>query len=113
MTEISRTDISGLDSDRVRADFPILNVPGTDGKRPLAFLDSAASSQKPARVIEAVDDFYRTYNANIHRGVYELSERASLAHEGVREIVADLINAADSRECVFRAEYDRKQSIWS
>ena len=101
MTEISRTNISGLDSDRVRADFPILNLPGTDGKRPLAFLDSAASSQKPARVIEAVDDFYRTYNANIHRGVYELSERASLAYEGVREIVADLINAADSRECVF------------
>ena len=101
MTEISRKNISGLDSDRVRADFPILNLPGTDGKRPLAFLDSAASSQKPARVIEAVDDFYRTYNANIHRGVYELSERASLAYEGVREIVADLINAADSRECVF------------
>ena len=101
MTEISRKNISGLDSDRVRADFPILNLPGTDGKRPLAFLDSAASSQKPARVIEAVDDFYRSYNANIHRGVYELSERASLAYEGVREIVADLINAADSRECVF------------
>ncbi len=101
MTESKSIPMAGLDAEAIRAQFPILNQPVPEGKSPLAFLDSAASSQKPACVIEAVDDFYRSYNANIHRGVYELSERASLAYEGVREIIADLINAESGRECVF------------
>jgi cysteine desulfurase/selenocysteine lyase len=90
-----------LNAEAVRSQFPILTQPVPEGGRPLAFLDSAASSQKPAVVIEAMDEYYRTYNANIHRGVYELSERASLAYEGVREIIADFINAKSARECIF------------
>ena len=73
MTEINVAARKPLDAAQIRNDFPILNQPLSEGKRPLAFLDSAASSQKPAVVIEAVDDFYRSYNANIHRGVYELA----------------------------------------
>jgi cysteine desulfurase/selenocysteine lyase len=101
MTQTNHNQLSRLNADTVRADFPILNQPLSIGGRPLAFLDSAASSQKPSIVIEAMDNFYRTYNANIHRGVYELSERASIAYEGVREVMADFINAATSRECIF------------
>lgn len=101
MTEALAESRAPLDAMAVRAEFPILNQPLPPGKRRLAFLDSAASSQKPARVIEAVDDFYRSYNANIHRGVYEISERSSIAYEQVRHIVADLINAKSHQECVF------------
>ena len=64
-----------LDVQAVRADFPILSQ-SVNGK-PLAFLDSAASSQKPLAVIEAMNEYYRTTHANVHRGVYTLSERAT------------------------------------
>ena len=97
-TPILRTD--PIDAARVRADFPILQRPGVNG-RPLAFLDSAASSQKPAAVIEVLDAYYRETNANIHRGVYELSEKATARYEEARHLVADFINAASARECVF------------
>ncbi len=88
-----------FDAARVRGDFPILDskVRG----HPLVFLDSAASAQKPAAVLEAVDAFYRTSYANIHRGVYELSERASGAFEAAREKVRAFLNAEDAREIVF------------
>ena len=65
----------------VRADFPIL--------RDLVYLDSAASSQKPEVVIQAMDDYYRTSNANVHRSVYELAERATAAYEGARDRIAE------------------------
>ena len=71
------------------------------GRKPLAFLDSAASSQKPNVVIEAMDSYYRTYNANIHRGVYQLSEKATAKYEEARHLVAAFINAASARECIF------------
>jgi len=87
------------DVERVRADFPILFQP-VHGK-PLIYLDSAASSQKPAAVIDALDAYYRTSNANIHRGVYWLSEQATAAYEGAREKIARFINARDARECIF------------
>jgi cysteine desulfurase/selenocysteine lyase len=90
-----------LDGAVIRGDFPILNQPPEAGKQRLVFLDSAASSQKPVSVIEAVDNFYRTTNANIHRGVYQLSERATAAYEQARHLVADFINAASPRECIF------------
>jgi cysteine desulfurase/selenocysteine lyase len=89
-----------LDSARIRADFPILNQPDRRG-HPLAFLDSAASSQKPQAVIDALGTYYSTTNANIHRGVYDLSERATQQYEAVRHQVADFINAADAREVIF------------
>ncbi len=83
---------------RIRADFPILDqeVHG----RPLVFLDSAASAQKPQAVIDAVSHLYANDYANVHRGVYELSERATRAYESGRHAVARLLGAADPREVV-------------
>ncbi len=89
-----------LDGAVIRDDFPILDQHNERGQR-LVFLDSAASSQKPAAVIEALDGYYRGYNANIHRGVYELSEKATARYEEARHLVADFIGAASARECVF------------
>ncbi|CAN5601192.1 cysteine desulfurase [soil metagenome] len=71
----------------VRADFPVLAREGADG-RPIAYLDSANTSQKPLAVIEAIDSFYRHSNANIHRAVYELAQEATDLYEGARERVA-------------------------
>ncbi|HXW00843.1 MAG TPA: cysteine desulfurase, partial [Anaerolineae bacterium] len=68
---------------------------------PLVYLDSAASSQKPLAVIEAVDTYYRCYNANVHRGIYDLSEKASEAYERARKKVARFINAKSWREVIF------------
>ena len=73
-----------FDADAVRSDFPILAQTNARGQR-LAYLDSAASAQKPAPVLDALDDYYRRYNANIHRGVYGLSELATSAYEAARE----------------------------
>ena len=85
---------------RVREDFPILDAVNAKGQR-LAFLDSAASSQKPRQVIEAVERYYRETNANIHRGVYDLSERATAQYEAARHMVADFVHAKSAREIVF------------
>lgn len=84
---------------RWRSDFPILST--TVRGRPLVYLDNAATSQKPSQVIEAVSDFYRSRNANIHRGLHQLSEQATVAFEGVREKVARFIGAESPREIVF------------
>jgi cysteine desulfurase / selenocysteine lyase len=89
----------GFDVERVRRDFPILRRP-MRGK-PLAYLDSAASAQKPSCVIEALYEFYSNDYANIHRGVYELSERATRLHDEARAKVQGLLAAADPREIVF------------
>ena len=88
-----------LDLTRVRKDFPILER-GMNGQR-LAFLDSAASAQKPRQVIETVSRFYAHDYANIHRGVYELSEVATRRYEEAREKVAQLLGASSPREIVF------------
>jgi cysteine desulfurase/selenocysteine lyase len=88
-----------LDARAVRADFPIFEqlIHG----KPLAFLDSAASSQKPRQMVEAMTDFYFTSYANVHRGVYVLAERATAALEDAREKVRGLLNAPDVSEVVF------------
>lgn len=83
----------------VRADFPILRERTSRG-RPLVYLDSAATSQKPQVVIDALDRYYREYNANIHRGVYEIAARATDAYEHAREIIARFIGA-QTRELIF------------
>lgn len=83
----------------LRREFPILNQ-SVNGKM-LAFLDSAASSQKPRRVIDCLEDYYRRYNANVHRGIYRLSEEATFAFERARGKVARFINARSQREVVF------------
>ncbi len=88
-----------LDAERLRADFPIFEQE-INGK-PLAYLDSAVTSQKPRQLLEAMDSFYETSYGNVHRGVYTLSERATAAFEGARQKVRGLVNAADAREIVF------------
>jgi cysteine desulfurase/selenocysteine lyase len=88
-----------LDAPRIRADFPIFEQV-IHGK-PLAFLDSAVTAQKPRQVLDAVRDFYETSYANVHRGVYTLSERATEAYEGARAKVAGFLNAPSAREIVF------------
>ncbi len=90
-----------LDGALIRKDFPILLQPEAPGRQPLVFLDSAASSQKPKCVIDALSEYYDVYNANIHRGVYHLSEVATTAYEESRKKVAAFINAASPRECIF------------
>ena len=88
-----------LDAQRLRADFPIFAQP-IHGK-PLAYLDSAASAQKPRQVLDVLRTFYETSYANVHRGVYTLAERATAAYEGAREKVRAFVNAASAREIVF------------
>jgi cysteine desulfurase/selenocysteine lyase len=88
-----------LDARSLRADFPIFEQE-IHGK-PLAYLDSAASSQKPRRVLQAMNDLYETSYANIHRGVYDLGERATEAYEGAREKTRAFINAESFREVIF------------
>lgn len=89
-----------LDGNLVKADFPILNHPAGDGRKPLVFLDSAASSQKPQVVIDSLSDYYMRLNANIHRGVYDLSEAATDAYEQARKKIATFINAKSPREII-------------
>jgi cysteine desulfurase/selenocysteine lyase len=89
----------GLDPVAIRRDFPILDQE-IHGHR-LVYLDSAASSQKPSVVIDAVDRYYREYNANVHRGIYTIGEKATAAYEAARATVARFINAPDSHEIVF------------
>jgi cysteine desulfurase / selenocysteine lyase len=88
-----------LDAQRLRADFPIFEQK-IHGK-PLAYLDSAASSQKPRQVLDAIRDFYETSYANVHRGVYTLSEKATAAYEGARETAREFVNAPAARELIF------------
>lgn len=92
-------DRAGLDLSAIRAQFPILStlVQG----RPLAYLDNAASAQKPMAVIDAVADYYRCHHANIHRGAYRLSQEATRRYESARERVARFIGADEPAECLF------------
>jgi len=83
----------------IKKDFPILERKVRD--KPLTYLDSAATSQKPRQVIDATSDFYGRYNANVHRAIYELGEEATREYEGAREKIAAFIGAQDSREVVF------------
>ncbi|RME42650.1 MAG: cysteine desulfurase [Chloroflexi bacterium] len=97
MTDVPAT--SPLDVQAIRQDFPVLHqeVHG----RPLVYLDNAASSQKPRVVIEALDEYYRRYNANVHRGIHTLSEQASAAYEEARRKVARFINARSAKEVIW------------
>jgi len=96
---VAVTARSTLDAQKLRADFPIFGE-RIHGK-PLAYLDSAASSQKPRQVLDALREFYETSYANVHRGVYTLSERATAGYEGAREKAAAFVNAPAAREVIF------------
>ena len=89
-----------MDVARVRADFPILAREIRPGV-PLVYLDSTASSQKPVQVIQAMDDYYRRSNANIHRGIHTLAEEATALYEGARARVAQFIGAPSPRQVIF------------
>jgi cysteine desulfurase/selenocysteine lyase len=89
---------SSFDPAVVRRDFPIFD---TVREKPLRYLDSAATSQKPQAVLDAMDHYYRSYNANIHRGVYQIAEEATAAFENARKRVASFLNAASPREIIF------------
>jgi cysteine desulfurase/selenocysteine lyase len=98
-TPMPTTTRAALDVESIRADFPALHqeVHG----RPLVYLDNAATTQKPRRVIDAVSRFYEYDCANVHRGVHLLSQRATVAYERARTTIRKFIGAADSREIVF------------
>jgi cysteine desulfurase/selenocysteine lyase len=88
-----------VDVERIRKDFPILarEVNG----RPLVYLDSAASSQRPQAVLDAMTTYYEQHHANVHRGIYTLAEEATALYEGARDTVAEFVNAYDRSEVVF------------
>jgi cysteine desulfurase/selenocysteine lyase len=88
------------DVTKIRADFPILQQ-AHHTNVPLVFLDNAASSQKPNLVIDGMYDYYRTSHANVHRGIYQLSERATESYEAARKKVRAFINASSHREVIF------------
>ncbi|MCC7159271.1 MAG: cysteine desulfurase [Ignavibacteria bacterium] len=96
-----QTTLTGkiFDIDRIRNDFPILSRE-VNGK-PLVYLDNAATSQKPISVINAITDYYKKYNSNIHRGVYSISIEANEAYEKAKENIRAFINAGDVREIIF------------
>ena len=90
-----------FDVSEVRKDFPILSE--MPYGKPLVYFDNAATSQKPQVVIDALVNYYTHYNANVHRGVHFLSQKASDAFDGVREKVRGFINASSEREKIGRA----------
>jgi cysteine desulfurase/selenocysteine lyase len=92
--------ITGLDVEHIRRDFPILSRQVRPGI-PLVYLDSTATSQKPSVVIEAMDEFYRNHNANIHRGIHTLAEEATAAYEAARQKVATFVNSPQARQVIF------------
>ena len=99
MSDMAVTAVAKLDAERLRADFPYLEE--LQNGLPVAFLDSAASAQKPRQVLEAMTELYSHSYANVHRGVYRLAERATDAYEGARLKVAAFVNAPSEREVIF------------
>ncbi len=91
--------LTTINAARIRDDFPVLKRYVND--KPLVYFDNAATSQKPNVVIDAIDRYYREYNANIHRGIHKLAEEATLAHEEAREKIAKFVNAKRTEEIIF------------
>ena len=99
MAKVMDQQPASLDVARIRQDFPILAR--TVGDKPLVYLDSAATSQKPRQVIGAITEFYERHNANVHRGVYAIAEEATALYEGAREKLARFVGASDPACIVF------------
>jgi cysteine desulfurase/selenocysteine lyase len=95
----SSTIVSGIDVEKIRKEFPILHqqVNGRD----LVYFDNAATNQKPKRVLDALVEYYTGYNANIHRGIHTLAEKATRAYEQTRETAKEFINARSTEEIIF------------
>ena len=90
--------VSGFDVEKIRNDFPVLTRKNRE--RPIAFLDNAATSQKPISVIDAISKYYRESNSNVHRGVYELAEEAENLYHHARKVISQYLNASE-RETIF------------
>ena len=90
--------VSGFDVEKIRNDFPVLTRKNRD--RPIAFLDNAATSQKPISVIDAISKYYRESNSNVHRGVYELAEEAENLYHHSRKVISEYFNASE-KETIF------------
>lgn len=95
----SRRSLFAEQIEKIRGDFPILARKIYD--HDLVYFDNAATSQKPNQVIEAIADYYRNHNANVHRGVHKLSEEATEAYETARKKVVDFVNGGDKRQIIF------------
>ncbi|MET0356617.1 MAG: cysteine desulfurase [Cellvibrio sp.] len=96
---LSSFDVQPFDVERVRADFPILHQE-VNGQ-PLVYLDNAATTQKPNAVIDAISDYYRTDNSNVHRGAHALADRATIKFENARAKVAGFINAPEAKQIIW------------
>lgn len=88
-----------LDVEAIRKDFPILDQIVND--EPLVYLDNAATTQKPLAVLETINRYYKQDNANVHRGVHTLAERATASYEAARETIRKFINADSTKEVLF------------
>lgn len=88
-----------LEVSKIKKDFPLLKQEVNN--HPLIYLDNAATTQKPQVVLDTVNDFYKNHNANVHRGIYQLSEKASILYEAAREKVRQLIRAKNQEEIIF------------
>ncbi|MFB6194867.1 MAG: bifunctional cysteine desulfurase/selenocysteine lyase SufS [Haloplanus sp.] len=110
-----------IDVEAIRADFPILDRQvggdvespgeGADDDVPLYYLDNAATSQTPEQVVETISDYYRGYNANVHRGIHQLSQEASVAYEEAHDRVAEFIGAASREEVVFTKNTTESENL--
>ena len=98
-----------LDVERIREDFPVLDRE-FDGTQ-LVYLDNAATTQTPNRVIDAIGDYYREYNANVHRGLHQLSQEASIAYEEAHDRVAEFIGATGREEIVFTKNTTESENL--
>ncbi|MCG1004430.1 MULTISPECIES: aminotransferase class V-fold PLP-dependent enzyme [Halobacterium] len=94
------TEQDPLDVDAIRADFPILDREVSDGQ-PLVYLDNAATTQTPEQVVDVFSDYYRGYNANVHRGIHQLSQEASIAYEEAHDRLAEFVGADGREEMIF------------
>src|SRR5688572_195114 len=97
--QMSAPAITALNVERIRADFPILSQ--TVNGKPLVYLDNAATAQKPRAVLDSLEKFWQETNANIHRGVHFLSQKATAEYDRSRETVRRYINATSTDEIVF------------
>jgi len=110
-----------IDVESIRADFPILNrrvggdpeTPGegTDDDTPLCYLDNAATSHTPDQVVDAISEYYRGYNANVHRGIHQLSQEASVAYEEAHDTVADFVGADGREELIFTKNTTESENL--
>ena len=95
--------MSALDAHNIYQDFPILDQIVND--EPLVYLDNAATTQKPQQVLDTLNDYYHKTNANVHRGVHTLAERATAAYEASREKARQFINAKSTKENSFHTRH--------